>query len=465
MGWLDKLFGKNNENGSPGAELHHRKYNEPPLSYVLPGLERVRIGRYTDNNKSLLQTEKWYEADSYFKEKNYIAAFNAFFTYLSDEGEQNVTYKQEGNGFSFTMIQGSKSIHGTCDGSIIQVTAALAVMDTPSTAVMRRLLEMNYSLYYSHSAMDADNKLCMVFLADVATTSPSKLYFGLKEIATKADRQDDLLIADFDTLRAADNDHIDPLSENELDIKYRFFKSWIEETLERVSSLNYDSFSGAIAYMLLTLIYRIDFLMQPEAILLTEIEKISTLYWNKKDEVPLIERNKLMKDAIAKLSALSREDFAKSVYNSKYTFSIAGAAKMDKVRENISGANNDSHWYIENKYPDIAVTITEYGLLYNQFIYSMPKVQTDLIAIFMSVIHPSFFNALGMKEVWYNKTDNSFDRVAITQAVNKIIAYYSHTYQKLKWNHAAISWNSLYDFCLSFSREISNLNLEIKRPS
>ena len=402
-------------------------------------------------------------AEDRFKEKKHTESFAAFFDYLSDEEEGNVIVKQEGDHFHFTIFQGSKKVHGEITNGTITATSPLAIMENPSTAVMRRLLDMNYSLYYSHSSLDEGNTLHMVFISDVPSTNPSKMYYGLRELATKADRQDDLLITDFPTLKPTDNEHVMPLPPAELEVKYKYFKKWIEETLARVNELNQDSFSGAIAYLLLTLIYRIDFLMQPEAKLLAEIEKINGLYWDKKDEIALVERNQMMKDAIRKLQDFSKEDFAKSLYRSKSTFSIATPPKADKVKDHIISANKDSNWYVENKYPDIELTINEYGMLYNQFIYSMPKVQTDLITIYMAIRHQDFFAELGMKEKWYDTEKDQFYQDKIKQAIDQAITKFKDKFRNIKWDHNKISYENSYEFGIDFSEHLANLNLETKR--
>jgi len=102
--------------------------------------------------------------------------------------------------------------------------------------------------------------------------------------------------------------------------------------------------------MLLTLVYRIDFLITPEAKLLTQLERIHATYWEKKDELPLIERNQLMKEAARKLLDITRDEFKASVYRSKSSFAISAPGPMDKVAEHMINANNDSRWYIDNKY-------------------------------------------------------------------------------------------------------------------
>src|SRR6185437_8095925 len=99
----------------------------------------------------------------------------------------NVSFHKNGDSsFTFDIAQGSKMVHGECDGQRLIARVPLAVMDTPNTAVMRRLLELNYNLYYARTAMDAYNLLYMLFDTDIASATPNKLYYGLRELATKA---------------------------------------------------------------------------------------------------------------------------------------------------------------------------------------------------------------------------------------------------------------------------------------
>lgn len=468
MNWLYKLLGIKEEEpteaGSTVAKPNgsaHAVAQASPTAFA--GVANIRFGRYSDNNKSQSKTQSWYIAEDRFKEKRYTEAFAAFFDYLRDDEEQNVSVQQEGDSFQFTIFQGSKKVHGTITGETITAQAPLAMMQEPSAAVMRRLLEMNYSLYYSHSGLDDSNVLHMVFLADVASTNPSKLYYALRELATNADRQDDLLLTDFPALLATDNDHLQYVPDAEVDIKFKFFRKWIEETLTQVNDLNQDSFSGAIGYLLLTLIYRIDFLLQPETKLLAELNKINGFYWDKKDEIAVVARNQMMKDALRKLLDISKEDFAKSLYRTRYTFSLATPPKADKVREHIASANKSSIWYVENKFPELALVINEYGMLYNQFLYSMPSLQTELITIYMAVRHADFFAELGLKQAFYDATSGQFNQQAIMNAIDAATNRYTDKFPSMKWEHERVSYESLYDFGVDFSEQLASLNLETKR--
>lgn len=460
LNWLNKLLGKNENDTQAKISGQAKRVNmESPFA----PLKDIRFGRYSDNNKTLKKTQCWYKAEDLYKEKRYAESFEALFEYLRDDAEDNVHFRQDGDKFTFDLIQGSRKIYGESDGRMIVAKVPLAIMENPATAIMRRLLEMNYVLYYSRTAMAEDNTLYMVFDSEVTTASPNKMYYGLRELATKGDRQDDLLLADFNTLKIADKEHCRPLDKNELDIKYRFFRKWIEETLVRVDELNQDSFSGAIAYVLLGTVYLVDFLMIPESKLLSDLEHIHSLYWEKKDEIPLVERNKMIKDALKKLLNLTQEEFAQYVYWSSGTFAISTPHKQEKVREYIINANRDAQWYVENKYPDIALRITQYGVLYSHFIYSMPKVLTDLTTIYLAVVHADYFEALGMKEKLYDNEKKTFNEEAIKAAIDEAIDRFRDKYKEMNWNHDKVSYTNLFEFGTSFSEQMSRLNLETRR--
>jgi hypothetical protein len=458
MNWLSKIIRKKTDKQAKPTDG-----DQLPGKPGLPGLEGMRFGRYSDNNKTREQTQAWYKAEDLFKEKISNKAFKEFFFYLRDEEEDNVQFKQDGSTFQFTLLQGSKQVHGESNGTNMRAWVLLAKMPESIIAVMRRLLEMNFNMYYCRTALDDNNILCMIFESDIHSVDTNKLYYGLRELATKADRVDDILLADFPALQAVGTEHIQPFGGRELEVMYKYFRKWITEGLTAIDALNQDSFSGAIAYLLPVILYRIEFLITPEAKLLAEMERISSIYWTKKEDTTLVERNQLMKDSVRKLLDMTKESFAADVYRSKATFSISSPAKTEKVKDNIYNANKDSRWYIENKYPEIAVTLVEYGLLYSQFIYSVPSVLTELTAVFMAVLHPDFFAEIGLPTPMYDPATKKFNKDDIEGTVTEILKRYKDRFRGVKWDFSRMKYDSLYDFAISFSELIAAMTLETKR--
>lgn len=458
MNWFQKLL----HGTKPAPPPVDATADTPQPGVPLPGLEAVRLGHYSDNNKSTAQSAAWFAAEEAFRAGTWREMLVQLFRYLRDDREDavhlNVT---DDDTVTFTLDQGTRRITGTFDGTHLTAEALLAQAAQPGTAVMRRLLEETYDLQYCRAALTPGGAFCLRFDTAIAGASPTKLYQGLRELATKADRQDDALLADFDALSPTVTTLTGtPIPEAELEAKWQWFRTWIEEALQRAERLNADAFAGAIAYLLLTSIYRIDFLLAPEGKLMLELERISDLYWSKKEESPLVERNAAIKEALRGLLGWSREDVVGCLYGLKHTFSIALPAKMDKARDNVASSNRDARWYTENKHTDIALALVEYGVLYNQFLYSMPQVLTDLTSVWAAVLQPAFFAALGLREPLYDTGSGTFYRERIQHAVDAAIAPWRERYPRLRWEGSRIRYTGIQDFAASFADQLIHLNLD-----
>ena len=437
---FDKLFGSG------------KKAAEP--------LPAINFGRYSDNNKTVEKTARWADADNLFAAKKYPESIDAFFDYLRDDTANNVTIDRKGTDFTFEIYQGSKIVRGKGNAGHLQAEISLVKMPQPSVPVMRRLLEQNFSLYYSRYSLDGD-RLCMRFDSEIETANPNKLYYALKELATKADKQDDLLVQDFSNLQTLDIGHIIEIPEPEKETKFVFMQKWISETLQYIQTLDAEKFSGGIAYLLLVLAFRIDYLICPEGILQAELEKIPFIYFTK-DERPASEKNNAMIEAYIKLQSKPREDFFKSLFRNKSSFAIVAPQTQKTITDAINGANINMAWYRDNNYPLIAQQICEYGISYCQYTYSLPKPLSELFQLMMRVNYPDYFIALGFTETFYDGSKNKFVSEKIINVINDIQNSWRKKYPKLDCRTSNLKFDSLVNFNFSFTSELELLNFDNK---
>jgi hypothetical protein len=438
---FDKLFGRS------------KKKDEQPGP-------AIPFGRYSDNNKPVAKVNRWTDADNLFKEKKYTESIDAFFEYLRDDQAQNVVYERNGTEGRFHFYQGSKMVRGSFDKDLLKAEVTLARMPQPSVPVMRRLLEMNFNLYYGRFALD-NERLCMSFDTDIETASPSKLYYGLKELSTKGDKQDDLLVQDFTMLETTDSEHIVVIPDKEKEVKYDFMQKWIKETLDMIASVDAEKFSGGIAYMLLALIYRIDYLITPEGKILAELEKITGIYF-KKDERPVTEKNRDMIEAFKKIQEKSREEMNTYMIRSRYTFAIVAPQAYKTVADSIHGANQNLTWYRDNNHPFIANQIAEYGITYCQYSYSLPRVITDLVHLFMMVNYADYFEALGFTKQYYNPKTKEFDSEEIADRIKQVQSAWKDKYPLMDFKTQNLRFDNLVNFNLSYTTEMEFLNTDPK---
>lgn len=424
------------------------------------GVPPMQFGRYSDNNKPVAKVEKWNEAETLFKEKKYADSIAAFFDYLRDEEEDNVKVVKETDRIGFLFYQGTKIIRGFYNAQELQAEVILAKMPQPSVPVMRRLLEMNFNLYYSRFALHKE-QIFMFFDSDIETANPSKLYYGLKELATKADKHDDLLVQDFTSLLPVDIDHIVAISNEEKEVKHRFLKKWIDDTIALIATVDNDKYSGGIAYLLLALAYRIDYFVVPTGKLLVTLEKIVEIYF-RKDARPITEKNQEMIDCFQKLAAKDKEEVYPYLFRSKFTFSIVTPQVYKTVADAIYNANQNIAWYREHKMPEIAAQISEYGFSYCQYSYSLPRPVTELFHLFMMINYPDYFTALGYETTLHNKEKNEYDKEKIKEHINGIIARWKEKYPELKFDTEKLKYDNNVVFNQTFTTEIEYLNLETR---
>ena len=420
----------------------------------------IHFGRYSDNNKSLAKVDRWNEAETLFKEQKYFESIAAFFDYLRDDEMENVVHEKTETGGTFYFFQGSKIIRGFYNDTLFEAESVLALMPQPSVPVMRRLLEMNFNLYYTRYAT-SDDKISMLFDSDLKTANPSKLYYGLKELANKADKQDDLLVHDFTSLLPTENEHIIPIPDEEKEVKLRYFKKWIQETIDLINTVDQDKYSGGIAYLLLALAYRIDFLIVPEGKLLTELESIVEIYFRKDDRL-VTEKNQEMADCFQRQLKKEKAEFFPFLFRSKYTFSIVNPQNYKTIADAIYNANQNIAWYKENKLPEIAAQISEYGLSYCQFSYSLPRPISELFRLFMMINYPDYFRDLGFKEEFYNIESKQYNQQAIIDRIKQIEERWKEKYPELNFKTDKLKFDNKVAFNQTFTSEVEYLNLETK---
>ena len=154
----------------------------------------IRFGRYSDSYKSKEQYTAWDESLDLFEQQSYLASFLSFFKYLRDVKENNVSFSEEKGVINFELIQGSQKIVGVADRKKVKAEAKIAITEDLNIGFMRRLMEENFKMRYSSFALDSDNDITIVFDTSILDASPYKLYYALKEVATKADKLDLSLI-------------------------------------------------------------------------------------------------------------------------------------------------------------------------------------------------------------------------------------------------------------------------------
>lgn len=439
MSFFEQLFGG-------GA----KKEPQPNLSF----------GRYSDSYKSADQYDSWDKALSLFEKEQYLASYLEFFNYLRDNFEDNVIWEEKGGKIHFEVFQGSKKATGIADANKVTVEAKVAKSDMLNIGFMRRLLERNFALRYSRFALDAEDNITIRFDTYILDGSPYKLYYALKELATNADKLDDILIDEFKMLKPVDTSHLIELPILEKEVKYNFLIKEINAALAAMDSgkPSLDQYPGGFAYILLNLSYKLDYLTKPEGFMMETLERIHRIYFTT-DGKNTAQKNVVIRKELKKLLDRPREDFFKEMYLTKSTFGITKPVNHDRVVGFIDGELHHMDWYNQHNYEAIAIGVPGYIVGYCMFNFAVPRPDRELFHLYYQIVEADYFKNLGYTLDYYNIDKKGFDKKAIKRAINDIVDNNKDLYGRMNPDKSILKFDSLPNFAKSFLIMVRNLDL------
>ncbi len=420
----------------------------------------ITFGRYSDSYKSKEQYAAWERSLDLFEKQEYLAAFTEFFTYLRDEQTDNVTFSESKGTIHFELIQGSKKIVGIANRKKVKAEAKIAITEDLNIGFMRRMMEENFKMRYSCFALDNDNDITIVFDTNILDASPYKLYYALKEVATKADKLDDLLIDEFEVLHHTDETLIKQATTAEKEVKYNFVTNEIKEVIQQIENgkLSASQYPGGIAYLLLNLSYKLDYLTVPEGMLMETLERIHRLYFTK-DTKTNLQKNAILQKEFQHLLEQPKEDFLRGMYSVKTSFGITKPVTHDRVVSFIDGELHQMDWYNDNGHSNVAMAIPGYIIGYCLFNYAIPKPDKKLFHLYYQIIYTDFFQKLGFKFDYVDLQKQSFNKKAIIRAIKEIVEDNKEKYPNLSPNFNRLSFDGQVKFAKSYLTMIRNLDL------
>ncbi len=420
--------------------------------------EEYHFGRFISYKKTTLQHEQYQESKKAFSEQRYIDGYEHYFNYLrfycQDEDSGNITYKRDENSLEFTLIQGSAVIKGDVTQRRLSAHANIAHTIKDNIAVMRRLLEKNYMYTYTTFFLEKETLKAKIYFDNIAL-SPQKIFFPLRELALNADKEKELLLDEFHDLDAVELDHIEAMDNHLKETKIRFFREWIDKTQQKVALLPTQEQSGAIAFVWLTLLLRLDYYVTPRGKLGFDIYEAVQAYYL--DDNKLIEeKNDALQKAVEKFKELDTQKLSKSLYAVKQTFDIFNANSLDEIRAFIDETLGKVIWYKEHRYEEIIMSIYEYMGLYMLFNFGMNDCFRELVQLNVRLHNTDFNSALGLKSLY--KSEQKIDRSRLSKKIQSILQSYATRYPYLQDFSSTLNFTSNEKFHHSYYNALKSLN-------
>ena len=215
----------------------------------------------------------------------------------------------------------------------------------------------------------------------------------------------------------------------------------INQVLEIIESgkLNRDHYATGIAYLLLYLVYKLDYLVKPEGYMMETLERINRLYSTKEENKSMAALNQEICKEFRQLIKRSKEEFFKEMYQVPATFGITIPVGHDRIVDMIDANLHQMDWYLDNGHAEIAMAVPGFIVSYSLFLYAPPKPDRDLLELFFRFTEPAYFDSLGIPSPYHDPETGGFNKRNIKKAVTRVIDRHKPVYSRLNF-----PFNSLF---------------------
>ena len=419
----------------------------------------IPFGRYTDAYKTDAQQKAFDRSLELFDEGKHMDAYREFMLYLKDAHTDNIEWHEKGDVLEFHFWQGSQRISGTASTEKVKAESRIARAEDLNVGFLRRLMEANFNLKFSRFALAPQNVLTILFDTHVTDGSPYKLLYALRELAIHADKQDDLLLDEFKTLRPAQERTFGEIPEVEKETKYRFLNTKVAEAFAEMDKAKPDpnTYPGTFAYMLLALAFKLDYLIRPEGFMMDALERVHGIYFAKNDRTPQIKVTGIRKE-FQKLLDRPKEALFSEMYRTRSTFGINPAVSHDSIVSLIDGELPNMEWPLQQNYEALALAVPQYIAGFALFHYAPPKPDRELFHLFYQIMEPAFFRELGF-DIPYVDAGGRLNRNEIIKAVKTIAERNRAVYPQLRPQPERLDFASPVLFSRSFLLMMKELNM------
>lgn len=422
---------------------------------------KYSFGRGINANISEDEEELFNKSSEAFEKQDIVNAYEYFLKSLEnfsdDISNKNIKTSREDSRLNFEIYQGSAKITGTITKDNLYAEAVLIKKSSASVALKRYILERNYQLTYAYYFSD-DEYIKLKLFHDNITMSPQKVFFPLREIALNADFDKEYTKCEFPDLTIEDIDHLKPVDESELRLKYDSLHSWTKEVATKISTFPSNDNAGMQSFILLYLLFKIDYLISPKYNIYQKISKKIQDYFSDQN-ITVEAKNEELTTFVDKLTQMSFEEFSKNFYCAKYTFNPSEITPHEDVDIFITESLAKIRWYKNNRYNQIIPTMYKYIALYLLYNYGLHPVTKSLLHTLVEIQNQDFFKALDYPAL-YDEQGNKFSKKAIISKIESTIAPYQDRFKLLEPFGDELNFTTLNEFSNSFYLQVQNLNFE-----
>jgi len=317
---------------------------------------------------------------------------------------------------------------------------------------------------YCRYALDDANNLVIKFETSTLDGSPYKLYYALKEMALHADKQDDLLADEFPGILTPLETGVKKESSVEVkEAKFGFMQTEIAGVFEEIDKnrLNVEKHPVGIAYLLLDLIYKLDYLTKPEGFLMESLEKAHHAFFAG-DGKSILQKSVIMRKELQKILDRPKDLAFNEFYDTVCTFGLTVSKGHDALVSIIEKELAEARRWEEQGQPRVALSVMGYIPGYCLFNYALPKPDRSFLDLYYRIMESAYFESLGYENRYLDPKTGIFDQKGIKAAIRSIAEMHAVRYQKLSPAYGMLRFDNPVGFAKSYFLMLKGLDLTEK---
>lgn len=392
---------------------------------------QLRLGRYCDAYKTVDQRKAWEFAEFHFSQGKYLKSFQHFLSFLLDPYEENIsriTDSRDGT-ISFELFQGSRRISGLFTKDYCEAQTILGYSTQWPEALLKELLETNYSLHHCGYAFDAEDRLVLRMACQAREADPHKLYSGLNELALEADRQDDLITSQYQGVESQIEQHVRALPLDQVNHSV----SWLRREITNLKG-RYDvekSSKGfkvlGFSYVLLDLVYRIEYLLTPQARMRMSLGKIHRNLFDMQG-MDLAGRLEESVREIYQYREMDEAEIQKEFYQVVTTFGLSESISLLRWQQILRQQLEYINVFGEDANQKYACHIPGYIMGYSVYRFALPGFFRDLIGLYYILTSPDWAKGMGYPALGFYGNKGP-DRRGIVKTIRQLVKDWSDRYE------------------------------------
>jgi hypothetical protein len=425
----------------------------------------VVFGRYSDAIKTPQQQAAWEQAIKLFDAGRPMDAYRQMLVFFKQPNTDNLSWSNTADGIQFSFWQGSRRIDGHVNAQYLKAESKIAYAPDEHLHIgfLRRLVEQTFKLRYTRYALSPDHYLMIVFDTSLADGSPLKAMHALRELALHADKLDDLLLEEYASLApvAQDAATFMALPEQEKIVKFKFFQQELFAAFQVLEQgqPNPDQYPSGYAYLLLSTVFRLDYLIRPEGFTMDLIERAYLNYFSKNELGGAVKVQQLAK-TLRPLLDRGQAQFYAELYRTRSTFGANMLVNEERVKTLIRGELPKMEWSIQQKHPEaIQIAVPDYVVGYALYIYAMPEPIRAFFHLYYQITRPAYFRELGFTDEVVMRTEILSKKI-IGRAIKSVAAHYQKSYHRMKPNLERLTFESMPLFARSYLLMVAEMDFE-----